>query len=199
MALLISSSSACSEHQYCWSSHEKPARNMPGMCWLCHMCSNPLPGTQKIALTWSAANQSSQFGPTGSCQGIYRNRAPRWLNNAERLLLDVRVCSGVLGGLRAVNMKRALENKFQMSSSPDAPSWKRGWELLEGSSPRKQLIFRGKDSASPADYSGKALLLISISWRNTEYSKHDFGLSLQRVNDFYPAMYFTQHCPLLIN
>lgn len=61
-------------------------------------------------------------------------------------------------------MRRALENKFQRSS-PDTPSWKRGWEPLEGSSPRKGLIFKGRDSTSPADYSGKALLLISIGWR----------------------------------
>lgn len=113
-------------------------------------------------------------------------------------MLKVRVCSGVLGGLKAVNMKMALESKFQMSSSPDTPSWKRGWEPLERSSPRKGLIFKGRDSTPPADYSGKALLLISIGW-STEYSKQDFGLSLQTLNDLYPAMYFTQYCLFLVN
>lgn len=105
MASLISRSSGCSEHRYCWSSHEKPARNVPGMCWHCHVCSTPLPGTRAIALTWNVTNQSGQFGPTSSYHSIHRTTAPRWLNNAEMLHLDAkRVCSGVLGGLRAVNI-----------------------------------------------------------------------------------------------
>lgn len=87
-ALLISWSSDCSERQYCWSSQEKPARNTPGMCWHCHMCSNQLPGTQ-IALTWDGADQSGQFGLTSGDHGIHRTTTPRWLNSAEMLRLDV--------------------------------------------------------------------------------------------------------------